>query len=161
MDMGESVAVVPRKRNAFTSNTHAGKSALRYKLGVDILTENLVWIQSPYPANKYTHINIFYKVLRNFLEPGKRVEADKGCCSHADKAKCLGNDVSPAEKRGMQGTVRAHHKTPNERLKNWGIFSQVLRQHILRHGNVFRACAVVTQLVIENGKPLFEVEYED
>ncbi len=27
------------------------------------------------------------------------------------------------------------------------------------HGDVFRACAVVTQLTIENGEPLFEVEY--
>jgi hypothetical protein len=26
---------------------------------------------------------------------------------------------------------------------------------------VCRACAVVTQLTIENGEPLFEVEYED
>jgi hypothetical protein len=31
----------------------------------------------------------------------------------------------------------------------------------MSHGDVFRACAVVTQLTIENGEPLFEVEYED
>jgi hypothetical protein len=31
----------------------------------------------------------------------------------------------------------------------------------MRHGEVFRACAVVTQLTIENGEPLFGVEYED
>jgi hypothetical protein len=31
----------------------------------------------------------------------------------------------------------------------------------MRHGDVFRACAVLTQLTVENGKPLFEVEYED
>jgi hypothetical protein len=29
------------------------------------------------------------------------------------------------------------------------------------HGDVFWACAVVTQLTIEHGKPLFEVEYTD
>jgi hypothetical protein len=29
------------------------------------------------------------------------------------------------------------------------------------HGKVFRACAVVMQLTIENGEPRFEVEYED
>jgi hypothetical protein len=28
-------------------------------------------------------------------------------------------------------------------------------------GDVFRACAVVTQLTVENGVPLFEVEYGD
>ncbi len=45
--------------------------------------------------------------------------------------------------------------------KNWGILSQVYRHDIMRHGEVFRACAVVTQLTIENGEPLFEVEYKD
>jgi hypothetical protein len=29
----------------------------------------------------------------------------------------------------------------------------------MRHGDVFRACAVVTQLTAENGEPLLEVEY--
>ena len=37
------------KGNAFGSHKYAGKSALRYELGVDILAENLVWIQGPYP----------------------------------------------------------------------------------------------------------------
>ena len=41
---------IPQKRavmkgNAFASHKYAGKSALRYKLGVDILAGNLVWIQ--------------------------------------------------------------------------------------------------------------------
>ena len=35
------------KGNAFTSHKYAGKSALRYELGVDILAGNLVWIQGP------------------------------------------------------------------------------------------------------------------
>ena len=27
------------------------------------------------------------------------------------------------------------------------------------HGSVFHACAVITQLMINNGEPLFDVEY--
>ena len=61
----------------------------------------------------------------------------------------------------MQARVRAQHETLNGCLKNWGILSQVYQHDIMRHGKVFRACAVVTQLTIENGEPLFEVEYED
>ena len=61
------------KGNAFASHKYAGKSALHYKLGVDILAGNLVWIQGPYPTGKYTDIKIFNKVLWNFLEPGERV----------------------------------------------------------------------------------------
>ncbi len=49
----------------------------------------------------------------------------------------------------------------NGRLKNWVILSQVFHHHIMMHGNVFRACAVVTQLTVKNSEPLFEVEYED
>ena len=120
-----------------------------------------MWIQGPYPAGKYTDIKFFNKVLRNFLEPGERVEADEGYRGHPDKIKCPGNDMNPAENRAMQGRVRARHETLNGRLKNWGILSQVYRHDIMRHGDVFRACAVLTQLTVENGEPLFEVEYED
>jgi hypothetical protein len=43
---------------------YAGKSTLvRYEPGVDILTGNLVWIQGPHPAGKFTDIKIFKKVL--------------------------------------------------------------------------------------------------
>jgi hypothetical protein len=149
------------KGKAFASHKYAGKSDLRYELGVDILAGNPVWIQGPYPAGKYTDIKIFNKVLRNFLEPCERVEADEGYRGHPDKIECPGNDANPAENGAMQGRVRARHEMLNGRLKNWGILSQVFRHHITRHGDLFRVCAVVTQLTIENGEPLFEVEYGD
>ena len=81
---------VTKKGNAFGSHKYAGRSALRYKPGADILAGNLVWIQGPYPAGKYTNIKIFNKVLRNFLELGEWVEADEGYHSHPDKIKCPG-----------------------------------------------------------------------
>jgi len=43
------------KGNAFASHKYTGKSALRYELGVDILTGNLLWIQGSYPAGVYRH----------------------------------------------------------------------------------------------------------
>ena len=128
---------------------------------MDILTGNLVWIQGLYRASKYTNIKNFNKVLRNFLEPGEWVEADEGYRGHLDNIKCPGNDANPAENRGMQGRARARRETLNGRLKNWGILSQVFRHHIMTHGDVFWACALVTQLTIENGEPLFQVEYGD
>ena len=149
------------KGNAFTSHKYAGKSALRYELGVDILTGNLVWIQGPYPAGKYSDIVIFNEVLTFLLEPGERVEANKGYRGYPDKIKCPANDVNPAENRAMQGKARARHETFNGWLKNWGILSQVYRHHIMLHGDVFRACAVVTQLIAANSELLFEVEYRD
>ena len=61
----------------------------------------------------------------------------------------------------MQARVRSRHETFNGRLKNWGILSQVFRHDIFLRGPVFRACAVLTQLMVENGEPLFAVEYSD
>ena len=61
----------------------------------------------------------------------------------------------------MQGRVRARHETLSGQLKNWGILSQVFRQDIRCHRELFQACAVVTQLTINDDEPLFEVEYED
>ena len=52
----------------------------------------------------------------------------------------------------MQGRVWARHEMLNEWLKNWGITSQVFCHHIMMHGDVFRACAVVTQLTIHPGR---------
>jgi hypothetical protein len=54
-----------------------GEVALRYELGLNIPTGNLVWIQGPYHASNYTDIKIFNKVLMHFLELGERVEADE------------------------------------------------------------------------------------
>jgi hypothetical protein len=45
--------------------------------------------------------------------------------------------------------------------KTCGIISQVFCHGILRNGDVFRACTVVTQLTIKKGELLFEVEYSD
>ena len=98
-----------RKGNAFSSFKYAGKSALRYELGVDILTGNLVWVSGPYPVGKYTDIAIFNIVLANCLEPGEGVEADNGYVGRPDKIKCPKNDCSPAENWVMQGIARTHH----------------------------------------------------
>jgi hypothetical protein len=103
---------------------------------VDILAGNLVWIQGPYTAGKYTNITNLNMDLRHFLKPGKWVKANESYRGHADKIKCPGNNENPAEKRPMQWRVRVHHKMLNGWLKNWGILSQVFHHHISIYGNV-------------------------
>ena len=61
----------------------------------------------------------------------------------------------------MQGIARSCHETLNGRLKVWGILGNVYRHNFREHGMVFYACAIITQLAIANGEPLFEVEYGD
>ena len=80
---------------------------------------------------------------------------------HPNYIKCPDNAANPPENLGMQGCVRYRHETFNGRLKNWGILSQVFCHDIKLHGKVVRTCAVLTQLIVENGEPLFPVEYSD
>ncbi len=69
---------VAKRGNAFGSHKYAGKSALRYELGIDILKGNLVWVEGPYPAGAWPDIKIFLNTLAGHLLPGERVEARTG-----------------------------------------------------------------------------------
>ncbi len=120
------------------------------------LCENSMCDQCQYLGSD---IKIFNSALHHYLEPGERVEVDNAYVGHADKIKCPYNTCDPEENLAMQAHVRSQHETLNRRLKNWGIPAQVSRHNIVAHGMVFHACAVVTQLSIANGEPLFEVEY--
>ncbi len=160
---GTAFCILPkgaaRKGNAFGSHKYAGKSALRYELGICICTGHLVWIQGPYPAGKFNDIAIFNKALVNFLDPYERVEADGGqWLSWASKVCQVPREwANPPDSLAMQARVRSRHETFNGGLKNWGILSQVFHHDTILHGPVFRACAVFTQLMVENGEPLFAV----
>ena len=96
--------------NPFRSHKFAGKSALRYEPGVSILGGDLVWIQGPYPAGKFTNITIFNKVLHHFLDPGERVEVDEGYTGHPNKIVCPTNPGYSSQRRAMLARARARHK---------------------------------------------------
>ena len=61
----------------------------------------------------------------------------------------------------MQTRVRSRQETVNKRFKNWGILKQVFRDNIPKHGDAFCVIAVLTQLSIEDGEPLFDCGYRD
>jgi hypothetical protein len=147
--------------NAFGSHKYAGKSALRHEIGVSILRGDLVWINGPYPAGAWTDIKTFNKVIRHFLEPGEHVEANSGYVGAADKIKCPNDPCNPVADKGMQSRVRYRHEMINERCKTWQILKNTYRHNLLHHGKEFRAIAIITQIGIENGEPLFQAEYED
>jgi len=115
------------KGNAYGSHKYAGKSALRYELGICIRTGHLVWIEGPYAAGQWNDIAIFNNCLATFLDPNERVEADNGYRGHEDKIKCPKNASNHPDNLAMQARVRSRHETFNGRLKNWGILQQVFR----------------------------------
>ncbi len=124
------------------------------------MTGHIHWINGPFPCGKWPDIKIFKSSLQSFLEDGERVEADKGYRGDPWHVKCPSNFGNPPENLEMQARVRSRHETVNSRFKNFAILSEQYRHDITEHGDVFCAIAVITQLAIQNGDPLWKVDYK-
>ena len=138
------------------------KSGLRYEVCLCILTGHIVWINGPYECGLWPDISIFRNSLLSCLGPNERVEADDDYIGEAPTyVKYPKSFTNPVETKWMQTRIRSRQETVNKRFKNWGILKQVFRGEIPKHGDAFRAIAVMTQLAIIDGEPLFDCGYRD
>jgi len=138
------------------------KSGLRYEVGVSLKKGDLVWINGPFPCGLWPDIKIFRDSLLSNLDESERVEADDGYIGEAPgKVKCPKSFANRAENEAMQARARRRQETINKRLKQWGCLSQMFRHDLVKHGTFFRAVAVITQLSIDAGEPLFSIDYSD
>lgn len=152
---------IPTMGRRFWSHKFKG-SALRYEVAVSLLGGDIVWLNGPYPAGAYPDINIFRDSLKSHLDEGERVEADDGYIGEAPMyIKCPKSFTGKPEFDAMAQRARSRQETVNNRFKMWAILKGTFRADILKHGDVFRAIAVITQIEIENGQPLFSVHYDD
>ena len=100
--------------------------------------------------------------LLSHLSEGERVVADLGYRGEApQQVKCPGSAYSTEETVTMQSKARARHETMNKRLKQWGCLFHQYRHSLSKHGDVFRAVAVITQLSFRHDTPLYQVEYNE
>jgi len=132
---------------------------LRYEVALSLKYGHIVWLNDPYPCGAWPDIKIFRHCLRTFLEPNERVEADNGYIGD-DPVVCKtpGGFHSRIERRGKErARIRARHETVNARLKSFRILADVFRHDIVDHAKIFRAVAVLVQLSIQNGEPLFSL----
>jgi hypothetical protein len=138
-------------------------SGIRYEVAVCILSSGeLVWINGPYEPGIWNDIAIFRNALLTELDEGERGEADDGYRGEAPRyIKCPASIGNVVEMESQAAFVRRRHETINKRFKQWGILKQVYCGDITKHGQVFRFVSIVTQLAIENGEPLFQVDYKD
>jgi hypothetical protein len=138
------------------------KSAVRYEVAVGIKSGDICWFSGPHMAGKMNDVEIFRKSLRTYLDPFERVEADDGYVHEAPaKVLCPKCVTCPQERKRMMAIARQRQETVNKRFKQWGILRQTYRHDLVDHRDVFGAIVVLTQLAIQNGEPLFPVEYND
>ena len=131
--------------------------AVRYEVAICIATGDIVWINGPYPAGFFSDLRIFRFVLKGLLYPWEMVEVDLGYRGeplHCSTKEHYRDEVQCIEK----STVRARHETVNERFKNWNCLHDTFRHDVVKHKDVFRAVAAITQLVIQTESPLFSIK---
>ena len=123
---------------------------LRYEVAISIDKDGILWTNGPFPAGQYPDIKIFRQALRSLLEPNEKVIADKGYIGEPDDVVIHRDD--------MNSLYRARHETCNKRFKQFNILKNVFRHDLEKHGIVFHCVAVLTQLSLQWGEELFEVE---
>lgn len=71
----------------------------------------------------------------------------------------VGHSISGCQ---VRNTVRARHETVNKRFKQWQVLDTPFRHQIKKHMPVFNDVACITQVAIEQGEILFDVDnYDD
>lgn len=136
-------------------------SGLRYEVGLCIKTGDICWWNGPFEPGIYNDEMVFKMGVLGMLEEGERVETDRGYRGISPGyVKCPGMFSEPASAE-MKQKVRSRHETGNKRLKQWKILRDRYRHDICEHQTVFGAIVALTQISIENGEPLFPVEYND
>ena len=138
---------------------------LRYEVCLCILTGDIVLVHGPFPCGKYADITIFRHALKHFLGEGERAEADSGYIHESPGFVVVPDALVGEEHARMKSRIRSRQETVNKRFKQWGCLKQVFRHKedlARQHSSCFRAVAVITQLAIDNGEPLFSVaEFRD
>jgi IS5 family transposase len=108
---------------------------------------------------------IFRKALKHMLPAGEKVHADlgyRGETKHIVVPWEVGaNDVAGKEALATAASIRARHESVNKRFKQFEILKRVFRHDVQSHQCVFGACAVITQMNIEGGEPLYSIDYDE
>jgi hypothetical protein len=132
---------------------------VRYEIAICIQTGVPVWTNGPYPCGSWPDLRIARHALVDAFDPGEYYIADGG---YRDGGQW---SVTPTGRHEFsdrqQAVVRARHESYNKRLKDWGALNQKYRHSLESHTLVFRSIANIVQVTIQNGEPLFQVEYQE
>lgn len=137
-------------------------ASIKYEVAISIYSGDIVWIHGPHEGSKNDK-KVFREHLKNMLDDGEMVEADAGyglpgSGGAGDDIVRSKLDFHSREEQREKSCLRARHETVNHRFKTWGALKQQFRNNKKLHQYVFYACAVMTQMSIDNGNVLFGVE---
>lgn len=124
---------------------------LRYEIGLNIRTGDIVWKNGGYPCGEYPDISVARQAYVFFVNDNEKTIADLGY--QDEKFFILPKDSYNA----IHSRILSRHETVNKRLKQFRVLKVEFRHNIAKHPMVFHAVVNLTQLMLENGSPLFIV----
>ena len=132
-------------------------AGLRYEVGLNIQTGSICWINGPFAPGVWNDLSIFRLKLKTLLPPGEMVEADGGY--RGDERVRAPMSATNMLESLMADNARGRHETVNRRFKQFNCLSQKFRHEKEKHGICFEAVTIIPELSIQNGEPLFQVNY--
>ena len=123
---------------------------LRYEIALSIATGNIVWAHGGYPCGEWPDLRLARDAFIGRLAIGEMALADGGYRDHQ-------YFINPNGDRHKKN-ILARHETVNRRVKQFSSMKHVFRHVLTLHPSFFRSVVNLTQIMIENGEPLYAVE---
>lgn len=125
---------------------------LRYEIGLSITTGKIIWAHGGVPCGMFSDLKLAREIFVHILDPGEKAIADRG---YMDKKYFCTPQYNPQYPN--ISTILARHETINRRLKQWRCLGTKFRHQLKRHPMCFHSVLNITEIMIENGYPLFEL----
>lgn len=126
---------------------------LRYEIGICIRTGDIVWAHGGVPCGEWPDLRLARNAIVEALQPGEKVIADRGY--NDQRYFDLPNGHADQQKK----QILARHETVNRRIKQFCCMNYRFRHALYLHPRFFHAVVNLTQLMIENGEPLYPVDF--
>lgn len=137
------------------------KAGLNYELAIAISTQRLVWMNGPFPAGRSDNKIFKNDGLKEKLESiGKKAIGDRGYNGHPNVCSTYNAHDSRNVKKFKSRALK-RHETFNFLTKRFDCLNQRFRHSVGRFATCFEAICVISQYMIEDYMPLYDVLIED
>jgi hypothetical protein len=126
---------------------------IRYELGLNIITADIVWVNGGYPCGEFSDLKLARQLYVDNVDECELTLAD-------DTYKDRRYFIYPSRDNNTlreQKLLMSRHETLNRRLKQFSVLSQRFRHKRMKHPLCFYAVANITQVMIDAGYKPYQI----
>lgn len=123
------------------------RAGLRYEVGLNIRTGNIVWVHGGVPCGDFPDLALARSRSIYCVNDDERTVADEG---YRDARYLVYPSAFPLCARRLH-QIMTRHETVNKRVKQFEVTIAVFRHNRTRHNFCFLSVVNIVQIQIENG----------